>query len=436
MLNPQFIRRFCPEARWHSNLPAGRGVSFHSGRVNPGDVFFALSGANAHGLDYAEVALDAGAAFIVSDKEHPQGVLVADPLKLLLDLGRWARQQLSGPVIAITGSAGKTSTKAMVSAALAAGSSPGNFNTPLALAQVLVNRWLGGKTATSDMLVLELGIDHVGEMDVLLKLVRPSHAVLTLVAASHLSGLGDIDSVAREKSKLLKAANNKYVSLQATAYLPETLRRQCIVYGLGSPDVTNTQLCGEIIKEYDDSQQLMILGQSFTLPYPGKAMAANAVVALGLAQSLGLELSAAAKRLAKLEPEPGRLQIHKRGNLTIIDDSYNSNPASLRSALEVLRRSPKPHSAILGDMLELGTKSEALHRQVGAETLGLKQLITIGNQARFFASGHPAALHFETREALLAVPQHLPQSGTVLVKASRGIGLEHIVSALLNEEAA
>jgi UDP-N-acetylmuramoyl-tripeptide--D-alanyl-D-alanine ligase len=406
------------------DLPAACGVSFHSQRVRPGDVFFALPGASDHGIRFAEAALATGAAFIVSDRPHPRGVQVEKPAEVLLELGKLARSQLRGPVIGITGSAGKTSTKALAAAALAATASPGNFNTPLALARVLVDTCLEGGEGP---LVLELGIDEVGDMAVLLELTRPTHGVLTLVAESHTQYLGDLTTVAREKSQLLEAAQVALVSSQAAPYLAPELRAESLVYGLeGEPGVT---FGGRVKASFPDAQVLEVAGQTLKLPYPGEAMARNAVAALALARVLDFDLTSAAQRLEGVRLEPGRLQFHHFDGFTLIDDSYNSNPASARAALAVLRACPGPHAAILGDMLEL-EKSAALHEQLGEATRGLSRVIAIGTEAEAVKRGNPEVRAFASLEAASSALESLPLTGALLVKASRGMALERIVAQL------
>jgi UDP-N-acetylmuramoyl-tripeptide--D-alanyl-D-alanine ligase len=411
-------------------LPPARGVSFHSGRVRPGDVFFALPGAAHHGIAFADAALAAGAAFVVSDRPHPQGVVVDDPAALLLELGQHARRQLRGPVVGVTGSAGKSSTKAFLAAALAARSSPGNFNTPLALAQVLVDAWLAESEGEGPLpLVLELGIDHVGEMDVLLSLAQPECGVLTLVAESHLAGLGDLASVAREKSKLIDAVELGFVSSQVVPFLSEVQRKKCVVYGLAGEAADHHVTR---VGETSTTQTLELFGHRLTLPYLGEAMARNVLAAVCVARHFGVPLQEAAERVAKARLEPGRLQVTRYGNVTLIDDSYNSNPASAREALALLTRFPRPHAAVLGDMLELGSVSEERHRQLGEATRGIDSVIAIGGQAQHVREGNPHARTFPTLEAATATLHALPLEGTILVKGSRGIGLERAV-ALLRE---
>lgn len=413
-----------------AGLSPATGVSFHSARVRPGDAFFALPGDAGHGITFADAALASGAAFVVSDRPHPQGVTVADPAKLLLDLGSEARRQLRGVVIGVTGSAGKTSTKTLLGAALAAATSPGNFNTPLALAQVLIHHVLAGLIGRDDRLVLELGVDHPGEMDVLLRLAQPTHAVVTLIAAGHLSGLGSVERVATEKLKLVTAAPQAFVSAQAATFLSPQQRTHVTTYGFENADVMGT-----LTNLSASGQTLSALGAEVKLPFVGAALAENALAALAVARALGDDLPAAARRLEHAQLEPGRLQVHRLGALTLLDDSYNSNPASAEAALEALGHFPKPHSAVLGDMLELGRDAALYHRALGTRTRQLDRVIALGPEMRALTETNPGARYLEAFD-LGALRALLPERGTLLVKGSRGMRLERLVESLLSDQAA
>ena len=405
-------------------LPGASGVSFHSARVRPGDAFFALPGAARHGLEYAAAALGAGAAYIVSDRPHPRGVTVPDPAGLLLALGRDARSRFRGVVIGVTGSAGKTSCKALLGAALGAQTTPGNRNTPLALAEFLIDAALAGRTGEDARMVLELGIDHSGEMDALLALAKPTHAVLTLIAPSHLAGLGSVAGVAREKLKLVGAAEHAFVSAQASGFLNAAQRRKTTTYGLDGADVS-----GSLSKVTPSGQTLSALGVSARLPFVGAALAENALAALAVAAHLGDDLGGAAQRLAGARLEPGRLHVQHLGALTLIDDSYNSNPASARAALGALTHFPRPHTAVLGDMLELGPDSAHYHEELGRRTLPLDRVVAIGPEMRALKKANPDAHHLE-RYDLDALLPLLPERGTLLVKGSRGGRLERLTQHL------
>ncbi len=413
------------------DFPAARGAAFNSSRVRPGDVFFALPGAATHGIEFADDALARGAVFVVSDRTHERGLQVPDPAAALLTLGRWARAWLTGPVVGITGSVGKTTTKSFLAAALGAPSSPGNFNTPLALATTLFNTCLtyevsaAGQSATP--LVLEMGIDHAGEMAQLVEVVRPTHGLLTAVAASHLKGLGTLETIASEKSRLLSAARHRFASVQAAAFLSGALRESVTTYGVEPEPGDRT---GRVVASSPTGQSVEYRGVTLKLTYPGEAVARNAVAALVVAEALGVDLQEAAARLEKVRLEPGRLAPVEVGGALLLDDSYNSNPASAAEALAVLRAAPRPHTAILGDMLELGEDSRALHEELGRQTLGLDRVVAIGPAAAALAAGNPQVEVFASFGEALPVLAALPLTGTLLVKASRGMKFERVVEAL------
>jgi UDP-N-acetylmuramoyl-tripeptide--D-alanyl-D-alanine ligase len=428
------LRELGPVSEPASPLPQGSGVAFHSDRVRPGDVFFALPGQHGHGICYADDALARGAAFIVSDLPHERGVVVDSPGERLLDLGRRARAALSGPVVGITGSAGKTTTKTLLCAALQGRCSEGNLNTPWALAATLVDAALAqGRQGHGEPLVLELGIDQLGEMARLLDLTRPDHAIVTAIGASHLSGLGTVDAVALEKGALLMAApGHRLASLQAYRELPPALRDAVHPYAVldaDEPSPTAPNLVpARRLSASAEGQELVYRGLQIQLPWPGKALADNALAALAMAERLGFELEATALRLAGARLEPGRLQRRVHGRLTIIDDTYNSNPASASLALEVLRSSPPPRAAVLGAMLELGEASAAHHHALGAATRDLDVVVAVGPEAAAIAAANPGARYADDQAAAERLLSELPSHGTVLFKASRGVQLERLLA--------
>lgn len=398
------------------------GVSFHSNRVKKGDVFFAFAGEYAHGIKYADHALERGAKFIVSDIEHRQGILVTDPAKLLIDLGKWARAHHSGNIIAVTGSAGKTSTKNFIASALSIPKSPGNFNTPLALAKTLIENIIEKKDKQD--LVLELGIDHIGEMDILLDLAKPDYAVLSLIAESHLSGLGSLENIAKEKKKILNGTKMSFVSTDAKRFVKKT--KNIKTYGLFP---SKADFISKLIKQDINGQSLEFEGIEYKIPILSSAMARAATVALALAKELNYDLIKASKQIAELRLEPRRLDIRQHSGYLILDDSYNSSPAAVKEALRVLKILPKPHMAVLGDMLELGPNSAKYHQDLAQYTKGLK-LITIGNYAKFISKGNPKAIHFNKIEDAQGYLANLKKEGSILVKASLGMKFDNVVNIL------
>lgn len=465
-------------------LPDATGIAFDSRHVRRGDAFFALPGAVTHGIAFADEALARGAAFVVSDRPHRRGLLVDDANAAILALGRAARERLRVPVVAVSGSAGKTTTKALLAAALAARATPGNLNTHHAIVRALVDaaledaaaedaaaedaaledasgergasakRAASGKQASLDAapqaagggaprrpLVLELGIDRVGEMAELLELTRPDHAVLTTIAASHTAALGGVEGVAREKSLLLeRTAGVRVAGSDAAPHLrPETLAETVVVAaalgampsgvrGAAATAVGAAEQHADgttTLRWRDEGEEGTVL-----LPWPGRAMAQNALAAVALARRLGVAASVAAERLARARLEPGRLQRSQLGGIILLDDSYNSNPASLAEALAVLRACPPPRVAFLADMLELGGLERESHLRAGELTVGLDLVVAIGPASTALVEANPAALH--APDALAAADRlaDVPAGATVLVKGSRSMGMERLVAAI------
>jgi UDP-N-acetylmuramoyl-tripeptide--D-alanyl-D-alanine ligase len=406
--------------------------------VRSGDAFVALAGARGHGIEHADAALAAGARFLISDRPHPRALLVRDAAAALARLGRHARAQRRGPVVGVTGSVGKTTTKTLLGAALAAQTSPGNVNTPHALACVLVDAWLHEPPELP--LVIELGIDHRGEMERLLDLVRPSHGVLTAIAEVHLDGLRSLEGVAREKARLLHAAGSgRYVGEVAWRHLNDAERAASTLVALGPGTPGGRYVPAERALE----ARLLrpdgaVEGVALTLPGLGAPLAQAALLALQVAVDLGVAAPTAAARIERAQLEPRRLQAHALGPLTLLDDAYNASPLSARAAFEVLALLPPPHAAVLGDMRELASRSAAAHAELGrlAGSAGLERVWFVGPESlRAFeaATAVPERHHLADADAMLAARGALPRRGTLLVKGSRSVGLDRLVDAVMGE---
>ncbi len=424
-------------------LPPAGGLRFHSDRVRPGDVFVAMGGAQQHGERYADDALARGAAYLISDRPHPDALLVDDAAEALLDLGRFARAAHRGPVIGVTGSVGKTTTKTLLAAAADAHVSPGNMNTPYALATVLVDVWL--QQQPDRPLVLEMGIDHLGEMATLIELVRPSHGLLTAITPAHLAGLGDLQSLTREKSLLLAVADHRYAADKAYRMLPLEHRGGVHRYrlledgetrgGAGQGSADDGWLGEHRVGSEGD--ELIVHAEEgdlrLRLPGLGRALAEDALGALRVAHDLGVSLAEAARRIEGCVMEEGRMRPHRLGGLLLLDDAYNASPASMAAALEVLSRSPAPRMAVVGTMLELGDDSPSMHREVGRSfaAAGLDALWVVGEGAAELAAAFPGSRRFARIEEVIAAAGELPERGSLLVKGSLGMRMQALVRHLL-----
>jgi UDP-N-acetylmuramoyl-tripeptide--D-alanyl-D-alanine ligase len=372
-------------ASGHGGLPeAVTGLSIDSRSITPGQAYFAIKGEIHDGHDFVAAALQAGAALAVvaaaqRDRFAADAPLlvVNDVLAALVELGIAARARLDARVIAITGSVGKTSTKEALRRVLEAQgpthASTASFNNhwgvPLSLARC---------PATVRFAIFEIGMNHAGEIETLVSMVRPQLAVITTVEPVHLEFFAGIEAIADAKAEIfsgvepggavvLNRDNSQFARLQARA---EQLGISRIV-SFGSDPASDARLLELSLQADCSAVHASILGHDVTykLGMPGRHMAMNSLAVLAAASLAGADLALAALELSRIEPAAGRgarrtLELDD-GEATLIDESYNANPASMAAALNVLGAAAiGPHGrriAVLGDMLELGPTGAALH---------------------------------------------------------------------------
>ena len=427
MLDPHalpFPAAVHPEAR-----PARR-LTWDSREASPEVAFVALPGETMHGNRFVQSALDAGAPFVLTDLDVPRAVRVPDAQAALFG---WARhERAKNPlVVGITGTVGKTTAKSYVAAALEGAYLP-VFNTQPAIACFLIEHGLTEHSliehsAGTRPLVVEMGIDRLGEMAELVDLVRPSVGVVTSIGAAHLDGLGSVENIAREKGLIL-AAPDSLVGLQAGPYYPGVP-----TYGFGAATFAGENLCLD-----ESGASFGFRGVPVSLPFASRVQAEAAVLALALAERAGLNLVAAAGRLSRVEVPGGRYRVLP-GAVTVIDDAYNASPLSVGAALDALAGYRGRKISVLGRMLELGDTERELHAGVG-EYARQKADLTYG-VGQFAAELGERAFR-TVPELLAALLPELKRGDVVLVKASRGIswtperrlqegvGLDSVVAAL------
>ncbi len=430
-------------------------VSTDSRDIKQGALFIALSGENFDGHDYVEQALQRGAvAAVVSNKidcSLPQ-LLVRDSRIALGQMAAAWRAGFDIPVVAITGSNGKTTVKEMIAAILSQRGgglvTRGNFNNDIGLPLTLLQL-----TKEHEFAVLEMGANHPGEIEYLTVIAKPDIAVITNVSAAHLQGFGDLDGIARSKAELYAGLASDGTAVinsddnYAEYWKSVVGKRASIRFGMNED--SNVSTTAKDIRtgmgSMDNGQ-----GKCFTtkfvlrtahdevaieLSLAGRHNVMNALAAAATALALEVPVDTIKDGLELMRPVAGRLQL-KTGmaGRHIIDDTYNANPGSLSVALEVLSACHGQRVLVLGDMAELGEDSEALHQQVGSEAkaAGIDALYTLGSfSAAASRAFGEAAQHFSDQGALIqSLQETLPDAATVLIKGSRRMHMENVVLAL------
>jgi UDP-N-acetylmuramoyl-tripeptide--D-alanyl-D-alanine ligase len=431
-------------------------VAIDSRSLAPGELFFAIV-AGRDGHDFVPAAIAGGAAGVVVQRpvDVPAGadpvvVEVADTLQALQDLARAVRRASGARVVAITGSAGKTTTKDAIAAVLGARyrvvKNRGNLNNHLGLPISLVEL----RTAP-DVAVMELGMNHAGEIRVLVDIAQPDVRVWTNVGDAHIGYFGSRDAIADAKAEILEQAGPETL-LVCNADDPLVMARaaafpgRVVTFGLApGADVRATAVDDRGVGGTHADIATPAGGIRLTLSLPGHGHLLNALAATAVGVELRVPLADVAHRLARLTPGDHRgAVLHAPSGATVIDDSYNSSPSALRRSLDVLTAS-RPSGrriAVLGEMLELGDQALALHEESGraAAAAGIDRLVAIGGApaARLaeaaIAAGLPAAAvtYVPTSDAAaVLVASEAGPGDLVLVKGSRGVRTDAVVALLM-----
>ena len=426
------------------------GVSTDSRTIAAGDVFFALVGERFDGHQFLRQATEAGAAAVVisdgaaatrlSDYQGPI-IIVADTLKALGDLAASYRRTLDCVVIAITGSCGKTSAKEMLGQVLETKlkghRGEASFNNFIGVPLTIFR-----SQPDDDYLVLELGTSAPGEMRRLCEIARPEVGVVTCVGPTHLAALGSVEGVAQEKEELVRAIGESGLAVlncddPHVAAMADVAQSSVCTFGVTDGDV----LADQVALDARGVGFQLDSGIEVRLPVPGRHGVLNALAAVAVARHMGLQDETIAAALARYRPPKMRLVREELpGGLTLLDDAYNANLTSSLAALEVLCIQPAEGRRVLvqGDMLELGEQSQSLHSLLGEAIADscVDLLVTVGveTKATSLAAGAKTGLvrlHFgDFRAAAEEVVSLLAAGDVILVKGSRGMALEHVVTAV------
>ncbi len=427
-------------------------VTTDSRKAREGEAFFALDGAQVRGRTFVSGAFGSGCSVAVVDREWtgevPAGravLRVDDPLLALGRLAKSVRAEWTCPVIAITGSAGKTSTKEMTAHLLEARGpvfkSPGNFNTVEGLSRAILAIETEPRIA-----VLEAGASRAGEIARLADIARPSTAAVTLVAAAHLEGFGSLADVAREKGDLVRALDRGGLAVLNgdDSYLLDLSNKlACRVRRVGFGPACDWRVIERTPRGAAGSDFRLANGAAGFVPVPGEHHLRNALVALALAAEHGVPLEEGIRRLAAFRGVEGRLVVTEHDGVTVADDTYNANPASVQAALRWFAETPAAgrKAVALGDMLELGAASSKYHQEMGRQVAELAPDFAVFVGAESRAAFEEAAgrtgdkstiRHAEDSDSAARILAEWIRPGdTVLVKGSRGVRMERVVRALV-----
>lgn len=426
-----------------------QGLSIDTRTLQPGNLFIALPGSRVDGHDFIDKALQKGAtaALVTHQIASPlPQFIVPDPVAALGTLAATWRQQYNIPIVAVTGSNGKTTLKNMISSIMVAAcqnqdmhvlATHGTFNNHLGLPLTLARLNKQHRYA-----VIELGMSNFGEIEYLTNLTKPSVAVITNAAAAHLEGVGDIAGVARAKGEIFSGLSSSGMAILNrddafyTFWRELIKHRHYLTFGF-HPDAD----VSVISQEHNAQQQAITIrtGQgniTLNLALLGKHNILNTLAAIATALSIGIDLEAIKLGIEKVKPAPGRLQLHSLANgVNIIDDTYNANPFSLQAAINTLATFSGKKMLVLGDMKGLGQDAEALH-QAAAEAIraaGIDYLFTYGELSATTAQAFgDNAYHFNDQKKLIdALKPFLASQITILIKGSRAMQMEKVVAELI-----
>lgn len=436
---------FVGEPSRHEIYPAG--ISTDSREIKDGELFFALRGDKFDGHDFVMSVQSKALAAVVeaswfNQANDPAGnfLIVQDSLRALQNCGRAVRRQWQGPIVAIGGSNGKTTTKELVFSVLSqvhhthrtAGNMNNHIGVPLTLGELQSNHQVA---------VVEIGTNHFGEIAGLCEIAEPDYGLITNIGREHLEYFGDLPGVARAEIELFDyLAEHEGTALvnidDPTLRAAKWAELPTITFGFSE----GAQVRGvHATMGEDGCSTFSVEGVSIRIPIPGAHNAINALAAVAVGRQFGVSLAHARAGIESCGPVAKRMQVERIAGVTIINDAYNANPESMRAALDSLMTIPVAKQArrvaVLGDMLELGVAGVAAHRQVGEKINQLKidAVFTFGNVARELAEAIDRQRvliveHFNDKAGLCsAVGQFLRSGDLVLVKGSRGMAMEEVI---------
>lgn len=418
-----------------------KGIATDSRECRGDDLYIAIAGEQVDGHEFISQAFNNGACTALVSKRKigntEKEIAVEDPVETLGKLAREWRRRFEIPVLGITGSNGKTSTKDLVrhilSAKMSVHATEGNYNTSIGLPLTLLTL-----TDEAEISILEMGANQPGDIQELCDIARPTHGIITNVAPAHLEGFGSIEAVAQTKSALFESLSNgtAFVNMADTWVAEMTVTGKSISFGL-TPDC---DFPADIHDEEDGTISLTIDSEEISTGSQNLSFAKNAIAAAAFTINLWIDWDIFRKQISTFQPPQGRCQVRRHEDIIIIDDTYNANLESTVAAIDYLTAfsGNGRRMLVFGDMFELGEKSAELHQKVGEKCIDSKLdgVFTVGVETLATeqeVGSLPLHQHFDSKEQLSTALRDIIQSGDhILVKGSRGMAMETIIEELVH----
>lgn len=444
------LKRFAIENSYEiiGNITSFDKFKINSKEIKNLDIFVAIRGSKFDGHEFIEEAILKGAVGIVAERRVaiPKDrfeIITKDTRDFLLNLGNYSRSQMNSKFIGITGSAGKTTTKEMVFNALSSkfyiNAPKGNINTDISLPLFVVNECEGNE----EIVLLEMGVQKLGDMDVLVNTFKPEMCIITNIGEAHLEFLKDKYGVLKEKFKLVdyvgKSRGVVFLNGDDPLIFEESKKYNVkkIFFGFSQ----NADVKGKLKRVELDEMVLEIQGREFFFPFSGKNFAYDLLAAFSISYEFGLTNDEIYNTLRNFHPLKGRGELTMISkDIFLIDETYNSNPLSLKTSLESIKNQDNNIILILGDMYELGDSAIKLHEELGEyiSTVNPKILITFGELSKYTSKGAKSSgfkgefFHFEERKDLIDFLKTLeiPQKTVIFIKGSRGVQMEEFVEIM------
>lgn len=411
--------------------------------INQNDCYIGIKGEAFDGNLFWQDAKDKGASACIldsfegklEDEEDFTIIIVEDTVKAIQKLAHYVRKEANVPVVAITGSAGKTSTKDMIASVLSQKykvlKTPGNLNGQIGLPLNIL------QYKDEDIMVLEMGMNELGQIDTLSRIANPNVAVITNVGTAHIGILGSRENILKAKLEIVNGMNESgkliYNGDNDMLTTLGNIAQEKITFGLSEEN----DYCASDIKMENGHTYFTCQNNHFEIPIIGEVFVYNALAAYAVGKKFNLSDEEIKKGFLEFKLSGNRMQIIKENNYTIINDTYNANLEAMKSAITTLCTYKGRKVAILGDMLELGDYEKAIHQEVG-EFLNdkLDLLITIGTRSKEINEMYKGEkYHFQTKEeAQEKIMSLLKANDTILVKASQGMKLFKLVEYLKTKE--